>query len=797
MKFSLNWLNDHLDLDDLSVSEIDDLLTFAGIEVEGIETRGAAIDQLVVAQVLISEKHPDADKLSVCQIDAGGDMPVQIVCGAKNYQVGDKIPLAQPGCELPGGFKIAPCKMRGIESHGMMCSASELGLADESDGLLILDTEASPGTPFSDIVTADTIFDVEITPNRPDLLCHLGLARELAALTGRKLKGNIAHHSDASKASPAATEIIDIQATESCPLYSGHFIRSVKVGPSPDWLKEKLEAVGLRPINNVVDITNYILHETGQPLHAFDLAKLNGGIQVRPAQDGEKITALDGESYELNSSDLVIADGEQAQAIAGVMGGADSGVTEATTDILLEAAYFTPSGIRATARRFNLSSDSSYRFERGIDPLQTLAISELAVKLISELTSGQADEKALVAGETPSAPANVTFAHQACHQLLGHNIGDDKIDTILTSLGLTRNGTTWKIPTWRLDLSRQVDLIEEIARVYGLDKIPSRTCGTYAPASKEDKIYAANRSLRDQLVYQGFYESLSVKLIAESQLADDPGKALKGGLLPLRIKNPISDDYVYLRPSLVPSLLSIARHNVNMGNSALRLFELGTVFSATPKGQEIEQSNLGLLITGDREPRSWKQAQPETLDFHDLRSVIESLCPGQDVQINPITPQTGCHLALAAQIRLGKSKIGICGQLTPARAREFGLETPLLVAEFNASTLNAARSSNRQYAEIPRYPASNRDIAMEAPADLPNSEIEAVFAKINDPLLESFFLFDVFADPSGEKLAADKKSLAYSVTYRHQTRTLEQAEVEQAHKKVLEALKKALPVVFR
>ena len=798
MKFSLNWLNDHLALDDLSISELDDLLTFAGIEVEGIEVRGAAIDKLVVAQVVSSDKHPDADKLSVCQIDAGGDSPVQIVCGAKNYKVGDKIPLAQPGCELPGGFKIAPCKMRGVESNGMMCSASELGLADESDGLLILDTDAAPGTPFSEIVTSDTVFDVEITPNRPDLLSHLGLARELAALTGRKLKGLTAHHKDANKGTQQATaDAIDIQSPELCSFYSGHFIRSVNVGPSPDWLKEKLEAVGLRPINNVVDITNYVLHETGQPLHAFDLAKLKGGIQVRNAQDGETLTALDGESYELNSSDLVIADSEKAQAIAGVMGGDDSGVTETTSDILLEAAHFTPSGVRQTARRFNLSTDSSYRFERGVDPIQTLGASALAVRLITELTDGKADDQTLIAGEIPETQAPVAFSHDACRKLLGHNIADEEIDKILTSLGLERDDTSWKIPTWRLDLTRQVDLIEEVTRVYGLDNIPARTIGTYSPASKEDKTFAANRSLRDQLVHQGFCEILTIKLISESQLADDLGKVSKSGLAQIRIKNPISDDYVYLRPSLVPSLLSVAERNVNMGNSALHLFELGTVFSASPKGQEIEQANLALLITGDREPSSWKCPQPETTDFFDLRSIIESLCPGQDVQIDPITPQVDSCLVLAAQIRLGKSKIGICGQLAPARARELGLEAPVLLAEFKAAALTSAREGSRRYADLPRFPASSRDIAMEAPADLANSEIEAVFAKIDEHLLESFSLFDVFADPSGEKLAADKKSLAYSVTYRHQDRTLEQAEVEQAHEKILEILKKELPVVFR
>jgi len=797
MKFSLNWLSDHLDLGDLSVSELDDLLTFAGIEVEGIEVRGLAIEHLVVARILSSEKHPAADKLSVCQVDAGGDAPVQIVCGAKNYQVGDKIPLAQPGCELPGGFTIKPCTMRGVESQGMMCSASELGLAAESDGLLILATDAAPGTPFSKIITPDTLFDVEITPNRPDLLSHLGLARELAALSGRKMKGPAAHHADGGNINPAPVDVIDIQDLGACTFYSAHFIRSVKVAPSPDWLRKKLEAVGLRTINNVVDVTNYVLHETGQPLHAFDLSKLKGGIQVRHAVDSETLTALDGETYQLNPSDLVVADGGNAQAIAGVMGGEHSGVTEGTTDILLEAAHFAPSGIRQTARRFNLSTDSSYRFERGVDPLQTLGASALAVKLISELTGGKADAEALVAGELPPAPAPVAFEHEACRKLLGHDIGDEKIDTILVSLGLAREGASWNIPTWRLDLTRQVDLIEEVTRVYGLDNIPARTRGSYASASEEDQAYAANRSLRDQLVHLGFCEAQTIKLIAESQLADDPANARKGGLAPIRVKNPISDDYVFLRPSLIPALLSVAAHNANMGSSNLSLFELGTVFSATPKGQEIEQCSLGLLMAGDREPRSWKAPQPEARDFFDLRGIIEALCPGQEVQINPVTPEAGGPMALAAEVRIGKSKAGICGQLAPARARELGLDAPVLLAEFDTRPLANARANSRQFTELPRFPSSSRDIAMEAPSALPNSEVEAVFSKIDEPLLESFHLFDVFSDPSGEKLAVGKKSLAYSVTYRHPDRTLEQAEVDQAHGKILEILKKGLPVVFR
>lgn len=800
MKVSLNWLRDHVDFDDYSLSGLDDLLTFAGIEVEGIESRGVHLDQLVVAEVLSSEKHPDADRLSVCQVDDGGgpDAPRQIVCGAKNYRVGDKVSLALPGCVLGEGFEIKVGKLRGVESHGMLCSGSELGLEAESDGLLILDGDARPGTPVRDLFGQDTIFELEITPNRPDCLSHLGVARELAALALQPLKGAAHHGGSNTPTREANDDEIRISAPESGPFYTGRWIRGVTVGESPNWLKDRLESVGLRPINNVVDITNYVLMEMGQPLHAFDLAKLDGGIDVRLAKAGETFLALDGETYPLEETDLVIADAAKAVAIGGVMGGEDTGVTETTTDVLLEAAYFTPSAIRRTARRLNLHSDSSYRFERGVDPAQVIGASDLAVRLILEIAGGTADPDLLLRGTIPAPPPAVPLDNTNCRRLIGHEIPDEEIDRILEALALEKSDDeTWLVPSYRHDLERPVDLIEEVARVYGLDNIPGSSVARFLPSSKADAAYDLARRVQDRLVGLGFHETRNLKLISGDQLSDDRATTHRG-MSPIRLKNPLNDEQDYLRPGLVPGLLATARRNVRFGHSDLRLFENGRVFTATPKGDEIEHEHLALLMTGARQATNWTDNRPASLDFADLRGVLEHLVPNLC-----FVPVDGAEDRLlgAVSIESGRgkksAKLGLAGILPPARAREFDLEAPVLVAEVNLKKLAPLLDAPVRFEELPRFPAITRDVALLVPADLANGEIDHFFASRDEPLLVDYALFDVFADPSGEKMAADRKSLAYSLTYRHADRTLESAEIDAAHAKVLDSLREKFPVEFR
>lgn len=794
MNVSLQWLGDHVDFSEYSIAQLDELLTFAGIEVEGIESLP---DHLVVAQILSSEKHPDAEKLSVCQVDDGSGKPRQIVCGAKNYRVGDKVPLALPGCVLDAGggktFEIKEGKLRGVDSLGMMCSAKELGLAADADGLLILSPELKPGTPMAEVYPA--VFELEITPNRPDCLSHLGVARELAALARKPLKGR-AHFGDSTTPFRAAKADEVRLDSEACPYYTARIIRGVKVTESPAWLKRKLESIGLRPINNLVDITNYVLMETGQPLHVFDLAKLEGGIVVRQAAAGETFLALDGKEYTLEAEDLVIADARKAVAIGGIMGGEDSGVTESTTDVLLEAAYFNPRAVRRTGRRLGLHSDSSYRFERGVDPLQVAGVSEFAAKLILELAGGKGDAELLVAGCAGEGPKPVALDNDFCRQVIGAEIPDATIDGILASLGLEKDGDAWMIPSFRLDLVRPIDLVEEVARVHGLDGIPAKTMATFASASKADEAYDFLRSLQDRLASLGFHEARNLKLISGAQLADDLATSHRG-MSPVRLKNPLNDEQDYLRPGIVPGLLASASRNVHFGNAELRLFEAGRVFVASPKGEEIEHEHLALLMTGARAPRSWADSKPRDLDLHDLRAVLEAICPEG---LNLVPVEDGRMLcACSVEIGSGKKavKIGLAGIVRPARARELDLKAPVFVAEVNLKKLASVVKAEIQFADLPKFPGSTRDVAMLVPGDLPAGEVSAFFESYEEPLLISAELFDVFTDPTGAKLAPDKKSLAYSLLYRDSGRTLETPEIEAAHAKLLDSLKRSLNVEFR
>lgn len=789
MNTSLNWLQDHIDLSDYSTEALSDLLTFAGVEVEGIQARGAGVDHVVVGQIKSSDPHPGADRLSVCQVDDGSGSLRQIVCGAKNYKVDDKVPVALPGAVLPGDFKIKEGKLRGVDSNGMMCSGRELQLTEDHDGLLILNTDAATGTPIGDLFDTDTLLELEITPNRPDCLSHLGIARELAALAKRPLKG-LAHYGANSVTQQAAKAAeITLDATSSCPFYTARRITGVKVAPSPEWLTRKLEAIGLRPINNIVDITNYVLFEMGQPLHAFDADKLDGGIRVRLATEGEKFLALDDNEYALETDDLVIADQSKAVAIGGVMGGIDSGVTDQTVNVLLESAYFTPSAIRRTSRRLDLSSDSSYRFERGIDPAQTIGASELATKLILELAGGTAEDVLLVAGEIPEPPAAVALDHPRAQRLLGVDLSLDEMGEILTGLGLeSQSDGSWKVPSFRGDLERHVDLVEEIARVYGIDKIPSREVATFVEPSKEDARYDAYYRLRQQLVSLGYDDCLTIKLISDAQLADDLC-ALRIGKMTTAVplKKPLSQDHTTLRPSVIPGLLDVISRNVRQGATSLRFFEVGTVFSKHEKSPKVlESQQLGIVISGDTATRSWHGDAPQA-DIYDLIGLCQALF-GTDKQEVTMRPLEIESLIVGAEVLLGKNVIGRLGQVTPARARALDCEGTVYVAEIDLGKAIKPNAEAEPVTDLPRFPAITRDIALEVPADMPNADVANFFKKQNDILLVDSEMFDLFADPSGEKLPADRKSLAYTLTYRSNDRTLKSEEVDKAHAKVLAAL---------
>ena len=805
MQVSLSWLSAHIDLSHLSVPQLSDLLTFAGIEVEGIEQKGVNTDLIVVGQIQESVQHPDAEKLSVCQVDVGQGALRQIVCGAKNFKVGDKVPVALPGAELPGGFQIKEGKLRGVASLGMMCSGRELGLSDDHAGLLILDPEAAPvGTPFRELVEPDVLLDLEITPNRPDLLSHLGLARELAALTGLPLKGEAHHAVTDLKTRPATADEIRLDAPDACPLYIARIIRGVKVAPSPEWLQTRLHSIGLRPINNLVDITNYILMEMGQPLHAFDLAKLNGGIVVRHAAEGETLVALDGQTCALQTDDLVIADQDKPLAIAGVMGGLDSGVTETTTDVLLEVAYFQPSGIRRTSRRLGLHTDSSYRFERGADPQQALGAADAATRLILAIAGGKTEDIAVVAGAAPALVSEVELDETRARQLLGiPSFTADEGHGILEKLGLIKKDASdlasrWQIPSYRLDLQRPVDLIEELARVLGLERVPSRFRAAFAATDTADRAYDHLMSLRRALANRGFHEAQTLRLISQAQLSDALGAAPPKGLdsAAVPVKNPLSEDHTHLRPSIVPGLIATAALNLRQGAAQLRFFEAGRVFLALPKNNTREEERLAILLSGPVAPSSWHAREPQAADFYDLLGLIQNLV-GPGVAIEPKAIDNTPGFLLTSELRQGNRNLGWIAQLHPARARAIDARHPVYVAELLPSALRQLQTGPAKFEELPRFPAITRDIALECPQDLTHAQILAALQKAKPALLTSIDLFDQFRDPTGQKLASDRKSLAYTLTYRAPDRTLETAEVDTAHQALLTALEKALPVTLR
>jgi phenylalanyl-tRNA synthetase beta chain len=784
LKFSLNWLREFVELPN-DVAQLADLLTLAGVEIEGIEARGANFAHVVVAQVTASAPHPNADRLSVCQVDDGSGQVRQIVCGAKNYKVGDKVPLAQPGAVLSGDLKIKASKLRGVESQGMLCSAKELGIAEDAAGLLILSPEAKIGAPISELFPNDTILDVEITPNRSDLLSHYGLAREIAALTQKPLRAL-----EMAEPRTANGSAVQISAPNECPFYSARRIENITVGPSPDWLRARLESVGLRAINSIVDITNFVMLEIGQPLHAFDADKLRGGINVRLAQPNEKFLALDGRTYQLDPKNLLIADAARGIAIGGVMGGEDTGVTATTRNVLLESAYFSPSNIRRTARELNLPSDASYRFERGVDPGMLLRASERATQLIHEIAGGEPVRETIIAGTLPAAPAGFSLRYTRCDELLGASIAPAEADRILESFGLQKLGatdeqSTWGIPSYRSDLRREVDLIEEIVRVFGIHRITGADRSRFTPASAADRRYDAEMTLRERLVARGFSEARTSALVGRQTLGSGFAKEA------IELRNPLSEDHVALRPSLIPGLIAVLERNVRAGAKSVQLFEVGRVFLPA-KGEEIRR--LALLLCGAAGgPAHWRGAPARELDLFDLKGALESIGLGEVA----FRRCESAEFALAMEILTGDQRCGGAGQLASAQAAKAAGAAAVFVAELDLPNEFETVDGARKFREWQRFPSVSRDIALIAPQALTHGEILAAIQSVREPLLAAVELFDLFGGQSVENIGAGRKSLAYSLTYLDKNRTLTSNEVSAAHDRIRERLKSEPGVELR
>ena len=783
MKFSVNWLREFVDLPK-SVDALTELLTLAGVEIEGVEQRGANIGNVVVAQITASSPHPNADRLSVCEVDDGSGTKRQVVCGAKNYKVGDKVPLALPGARLPNGTEIRKSKLRGVESEGMLCSPIELGLGQDASGLLILSPDARVGAPIVDLFPADTILDVEITPNRGDLLSHFGLAREIAALTNKKIV-EPAHGLPAGVAAEVQNEGVTISATRECPFFSARRIENVKVGPSPQWLRARIESVGMRSINNIVDVSNFVMAELGQPTHAFDADKLKGGINVRLARNGENFLALDGKRYALASENLLVADDERAVGIAGVMGGEETGVTESTKNILLESAYFLPSSVRRTARNLNLPSDASYRFERGVDSEMVVRASQRATEVIREIAGGTPAKEIAAAGELPPNPTDVSLRYQKCDQLLGIEIEPKSVDEILGRFGLSKSKsknqeTSWSIPSYRRDLRRDVDLIEEVIRAFGVQKIAGTDRSRLTPASKADRAHDSESALRRRLVASGLDEVRTSKLISRERPAF--------GENAIDLRNPLSEDHVALRPSLLTGLMDVLDRNLRAGAEHIAIFEIGRVFEP-PRG--AEKRRLGILLYGttDRE-LNWRNKRRH-LDFFDLKGAIE-LSRNEELSF---IRSLRANFALATDIKAGAQLIGLAGRLSNSLASKINATADVFVAEVSLDFPSKGAGSEATFREFGKFPPIKRDIAMIVPDTVTHEQIWKSIFQNSPPWLEKVRGFDVFTDEA--RLGPARKSLAYSLTYRDRNRTLTNEEVTAAHAKIRERLQGDLGAELR
>jgi len=800
MKTSLKWLRQYVDIP-WTVGELAERLTMAGLEVEEILDIGNVPDGVVIAEIAARRPHPNADKLSLCDVNIGTGETVQVVCGAPNCDAGAKVPMATVGTVLGEQFKVKKAKLRGEVSFGMLCSERELGISEDHSGLMLLPSDATPGMPLNEFLDSDTVVDWEITPNRPDWLSHIGIAREIAAVADTR--GSLRLPSvdtptvtDMSAGDVASVEILD---PDLCPRYIARVIRNVTIGPGPKWMQDALNAVGLRPINNVVDITNYVLMECGQPLHAFDLALLaDSKIVVRRARENETITTLDEQEHKLTPDCLLIADAEQGVALAGIMGGANSEIGETTTDILLESAAFLASNIRATAKALGLGTEASYRFERGVDIEMVEFASRRAAALICELAGGELLEGEIDAYPGPREPKPVTCRFDRANRLLGVDVSPDATVDYMERLGMTvteRTDAHLEVmpPPYRLDLGREADLIEEVARLYGLDNIPAEPAPARVGGPMSSDTYYAQEAARAQLLALGLDETMTYSLLGEGVATNCTGVS-SSELVTLA--NPLSAETACMRPSLVPGLLQTAAHNIAHNNVDLAFFELGRIVAKTAEFPE-EREQVGIVLTGHPHPERFGAEREREYDLFDLKGLLEGWlderrmlsieCRALDM---PAFKPGRCAAFFANDLQLA-----VFGEVTAQLTADMRLKHPLFMALVELQRLIHSPTSDRTYRPLPQFPAVARDISLIADRSLTNQTIVDTIQSVQCPWLEKVELFDVYEDK--EALGGSRQSLAYSLTYRDPEKTLTDEQVNEAHERIRQGLAKQLDIELR
>ncbi|MBF0604779.1 MAG: phenylalanine--tRNA ligase subunit beta [Nitrospirae bacterium] len=766
MKFTRRWLLEHWD-GDLDAESIGKRLTGGGLEVAGITRLDKGLAHVQIGHLLEVSQHPDADRLTVCRVDVGSET-LTIVCGARNHKVGDKVAVAREGATLPNGLKIVTSRIRGQVSQGMLASEAELGLATASEGILILPEDAVPGMGLAAFLGRDDdLLELELTPNRGDCLGVRGIARELSALTGQKMRPLIPR---IAAAEDALAEIV-IEHGAGCPRYAGRIIRGVRVGPSPAWLKNRLEAVGLRSINTVVDVTNFILLDLNQPMHAFDLGHLALPLVVRGAFSGETITLLDGSTPVLAPEHLVIADSRRPLALAGIMGGMDSGVTEATCDIFLEAAFFDPIIVTRTGRRLGIHSDSRFRFERGTDPMGLSVAMERATELILSLCGGRAGPITLVESGAWKPASPIRLRHERVNRLAGIHLSHPDMEALLIGLGceksLSGGETFFRPPSHRHDLILEEDLVEEIARLYGYDNVASVLPRLEMKPAEYDPRERLSWDVRRRMAAMGYLETINYSFVSQSlQHRFDPDKT------PEALVNPISEDMAVMRTSLCPGLLESARRNVSRGNGDAALFEVGRAFFHD-QGRLVERERLAGLVTGERHSRAW-HTPSRGVDFFDLKGDLEQLLSslGCSNVVFDVGGPDFLHPGQKGVFRLLEKDrpLGWIGMLHPDHQGLLDLSQAVFMFELEMDGLHSHVSGGEQGGQpFSRFPALERDFAFMVDLEVGAGPFMAAMARVEPDLIQDVRLFDVYR---GDELPDGKKSFTINVVFRSPDRTL-------------------------
>jgi phenylalanyl-tRNA synthetase beta chain len=803
MFVSYKWLQDYVDLSGVSPTELAEKITKSGIEVEGVEILNKGISGVVVGYVVEREQHPNADKLSKCLVDIGAEAPVQIICGAKNVAQGQKVAVATVGAVLPGDFKIKRAKLRGEESNGMICSLQELGIEGKlapkeyAEGIFVFPADTQVGTDaMAQLNRDDQVLELSLTPNRSDALSMLGVAYEVAAILGREVKLPEAKVTEnQEKASDYIS--ISVDAKEENPLYVGKVIKNVKIGPAPLWMQTRLMAAGIRPHNNVVDITNYILLEYGQPLHAFDYDRLGSKeVLIRLAHEGEVIETLDDVKRTLSNDELVITNGELPVALAGVMGGANSEVTSDTTTVLLESAYFKGQTIRKASKTHGLRSEASARFEKGVDPNRVRAAAERAAYLMEQYAGGVVLEGSVEVDTLEIQPAVVTTTLEKINRIIGTDLDVKTVEDIFSRLKFDvqtdNNEFKVTVPTRRGDITIEEDLVEEVARLYGYDHLPSTLpIGEATPGALTD--YQLKRRIaRKYLEGVGLYQAVTYSLTSED-------KVLQYALDkrdPIRLAMPMSEERSLLRLSIVPGLLEVLKYNAARQHDSTGVYETGAVFLTN--GEEVlpeEREHMAIALTGLWHSHLW-QGEKKPVDFYVLKGILEGLFSKLGIQDKVEYRQAemdGMHPGRTAEVLLEGKSIGFAGQIHPQVQKEKDLKDTY-VCEINLRDVLQVESEPLKYQAIPRYPSITRDIALVVDKSTSAHELKTVIQEAGGTLLKEVHIFDLY---EGDRLEEGKKSIAYSLKYFNPERTLTDEEVTKTHQQVLNTLEEKTGAVLR